>query len=69
MWTKDGGRSEYNEAIALLDATRNRPTRYGMPAEERYWLYRFALETALRSSELRALTRESFELDDDEPFV
>ena len=40
-----------------------------MPAEERYWLYRLALETALRSSELRAVTRENFELDDAEPFV
>ncbi len=60
---------EYDEAAALLQATRNGPTRYGMPAEERYWLYRLALETALRSSELRALTRENFELNDAEPFV
>jgi len=40
-----------------------------MPAEDRYWLYRLALETAFRSSELRALTRENFELDVPEPFV
>jgi integrase len=60
---------EHDEAAALLKATRSGPTRYKTPAEERYWLYRLALETALRSSELRALTRENFELDDAEPFV
>jgi site-specific recombinase XerD len=53
---------EVAEAQALLDATRSGSTRYGMPSEERYWLYRIALETALRSKELRALHRMHFEL-------
>ena len=60
---------EIEEAKSLLDATRSGPVRYGMGAEERYWLYRVALETALRSSELRALTRANFRLDDKEPMV
>ena len=60
---------EHDEAATLLQTTRTGSTCEGMPAEERYWLYRIALETALRSSELRALTRQHFELDDAEPFV
>ncbi len=60
---------EHDEATRLLDTTREGPTRFKMPAEERYWIYRVALETGLRSSELRALTRKNFELHDDEPFV
>jgi Phage integrase family len=40
-----------------------------MPSQERHWLYRIALETALRSSELRALVRANFELDGEEPLV
>lgn len=47
--------------------TRSGPHGLGMGGEERYWLYRIVLETALRSSELRALTRSSFRLDDPEP--
>ncbi len=60
---------EHDEGAALLEAARTGPVRYGMPALERYWLYRLALETALRSGELRRLTRASFELDGPEPFV
>jgi integrase len=60
---------EHVEAARLLEKTKTGPIREGMPNVERYWLYRIALETALRSSELRALTREHFELDDNEPFV
>ncbi len=60
---------EHDEATNLLHATRNGPERYRMPAEERYWLYRLALETALRSSELRALTRANLRLDDAEPLL
>ena len=40
-----------------------------MTGEERHWLYRIALETALRSGEIRTLTRESFLLDGTEPSV
>ena len=60
---------EHEEGKRLLNTTRNGPDRRRMPAEERYWLYRLALETGLRSSELRALTRANFELDVAEPFV
>jgi integrase len=60
---------EHDEAGELLKAARSGPIRCHMPAEERYWLYRMALETALRSSELRALVRGNFELDDEEPLV
>jgi len=34
-----------------------------MTGEHRYWLYRLALETGLRASELGSLTPESFDLD------
>ncbi len=60
---------EHDEGAALLEAARTGPVRYGMPGLERYWLYRLALETALRSGELRRLTSASFELDGPEPFV
>ncbi len=60
---------EPEEAARLLDATLNGPERNVMPALARYWLYRLALETGLRSSELRALTRANAELSGEEPFV
>ncbi|MFQ5472608.1 MAG: tyrosine-type recombinase/integrase [Dehalococcoidia bacterium] len=60
---------EHDEAAALLRATRTGPTHNGMTGEERYWLYRIALETALRAGELRTLTPESFLLDGPEPSV
>ena len=60
---------EHAEAASLLRAARRGPERFGMTGEERYWLYRLALETALRSSELRTLTRANFELEDAEPTV
>ena len=60
---------EHNEAAALLRATRASSTHNGMTAEQRYWLYRVALETALRAGELRTLTPESFQLDGTEPSV
>ncbi len=43
--------------------------REGMPAEERMLLYAVAIQTGLRSSELRSLTRGRLFLDGDEPFV
>ena len=60
---------EHGEGGMLLRVTRIGHDCYGMTGEERYWLYRIALETALRSSELRALTPESFCLDDPESTV
>ncbi|MFH1108684.1 MAG: tyrosine-type recombinase/integrase [Planctomycetota bacterium] len=60
---------EADEAAKLLQETRTGPEWHGMGGVERYWLYRLAMETGLRSSELRALTRASFRLDDTEPMV
>jgi len=60
---------EHAEAAALLTATRPGPARFGMEGEARYWLYRLALETGLRSSELRSLKRENLCLESDEPHV
>jgi len=42
---------------------------YRMTGEDRYWLYRLALETGLRANELRSLTASSFNLSGDEPTV
>lgn len=53
-----------DELLTLLTATRRGPERHGMTAEARYWLYRLAVETGLRSGELRSLTRASFDLSD-----
>jgi integrase len=43
--------------------------RYGMPAAERVLLYAVAIQTGLRSSELRSLTRGRLFLDVDKPFI
>ena len=43
--------------------------RYGMSGADRAMLYRLAVETGLRSAELRSLTRGSFKLDGDTPTV
>jgi integrase len=42
---------------------------YGMPAEQRMLLYAVAIQTGLRSSELRSLTRGRLFLDTEEPFI
>ncbi len=49
------------ELRALLTAAMCAPTRYGMTGIERALVYRLAVETGLRASELRILTRQSFE--------
>jgi len=60
---------EIPELVLLLDKTRSGPAELGMSGEARYWLYRLAAETGLRSNELRALTRASFQLDGGGPSV
>jgi integrase len=60
---------EIDEAMELLRVTKAGPVCCRMTGLDRYWLYRVALETALRAGELRTLTPESFHLDDDEPSV
>ncbi len=57
------------EAQRLLAAARNGPTVRGMSGRDREILYRVALETGLRWSELNSLTRASFDLESDPPTV
>jgi len=52
---------EPNEIRQLLETAHNGPARFGMSGPERYWLYRLAVETGLRASELRSLTVSSFD--------
>ena len=54
---------ERDEVKALLDAARLAPERFNVSGEERYWLYRLAVETGFRAGELRGLTRASLALD------
>ena len=58
-----------DELRRLLRAARYGPTRYGMTGLERYWLCRLAVETGLRSSEMRSLTWTSFDLEAQPPTV
>ena len=53
------------ELRRLLDAARNGPERLGIDGAAREMLYWLAVETGLRSNELRSLTRASFDLDAD----
>lgn len=58
-----------DECSRLIEAARKGPVRYSMPGPERALLYRLALETGLRASELRSLTKASFNLDAAPPTV
>ncbi len=58
-----------DELRALLETTRNGPTRNGMTGPERAVLYQLAVETGLRARELRSLTWGSFDLYADVPTV
>jgi len=51
-----------DEIRRLLETTRNQPTRYGMTGSERALLYLLAVETGLRSNELRNLRTRDFDL-------
>jgi len=53
----------------LEAATLARRVRYGMAAEERLLLYRTAIQTGLRSNELRSLTRGRLHLDSTQPYI
>ena len=57
------------ELRRLLDTARNGPERHGIDGAAREVLYWLAVETGLRSNELRSLTRASFDLDADPPTV
>ncbi len=53
----------------LADVIQAGPIRYRIPGNERLLLYRTAIETGLRSNELRSLTRGRFYLDADPPYI
>jgi len=53
----------------LESATIDGPVRFGMPGEERALLYRTAIQTGLRVSELGSLSRASVVLDAPRPYV
>lgn len=53
----------------LVAAAESGPERFGMTGPLRAMAYRLAAATGLRVNELRALTRESFDLAGDEPTV
>ncbi len=60
---------EEDELRCLITVTAEQPTRFGLAGSDRAMLYRVAVETGLRVSELRSLTSESFELDAVPPTV
>jgi len=60
---------EPDELMLLLQYVRNAPDRFGIDSETRYWLYKVAAETGLRSGELRSLAKLSFDLAGPEPLV
>lgn len=53
----------------LEAATKSGPDRYGISGEKRLMLYCAAIQTGLRSSELRSLTRGRLYLDSTPPYV
>lgn len=53
----------------LRNATATGPERFDVPADERLLLYALAIQTGLRSSELRSLTRGRLFLDQAQPFI
>lgn len=53
----------------LSAATMSGEERFGMTGRERCLLYRVAIQTGLRASEIRSLGRGHFHLDGDRPFV
>lgn len=57
------------EIVILLTATEAGKQHHGMTGRQRTLLYRLAIETGLRWSELRSLTKASFDLDGEYPNV
>jgi len=55
---------EVDQARRLLETTAAAEHRYGMDGYERSFLYRMAMETALRSNELRSLRKQSIDFDE-----
>lgn len=57
------------ELMRLLDAASKGPVVHGMAGRDREMLYRLAMETGLRWSELHSLKKSSFSLDSNPPTV
>jgi integrase len=53
----------------LESTTLNAPTRFGMSGEQRALLFAVAIQTGLRSGELRGLTRASLHLSAKRPYI
>ncbi|MEK6676608.1 MAG: tyrosine-type recombinase/integrase [Planctomycetota bacterium] len=60
---------ESDELRRLLSATKGGETRFGMTGPDRAMLYTLAVETGLRSSELRSLTWNDLSIAGTEPTV
>jgi integrase len=58
-----------DECARLIAAALTGERRLGFPGPLRAWLYRLALETGFRASELRSLSAESFDLAADPPCI
>lgn len=57
------------EVIQLLEVTLTQPPRYGLTGPEREMLYKTALETGFRKSELGSITRSGVILDDNHSVI
>lgn len=60
---------ESQEVGQLLNAARSGDPRFDMSGEERFWLYRLAVETGCRQGELRGLVRSNLNLDSSPPLL
>ncbi len=58
-----------DEWSLLLSATKGGPEGNGMSGPERALMYRVAVETGLRSNELRSLVRGQLYVDEEQPFI
>lgn len=58
-----------DEWLWLRDTTAKGPLVHDMPAAERVLLYAVAIQTGLRSNELRSLTKGQLFLDHNQPFI
>ena len=54
---------DLDEIRRLLETTEAEPERFGMTGHQRAVVYRLAIETGLRASELKSLTVSSFDFD------
>jgi len=59
-------REEFEHLLAI---TTGGPERYGLSGPDRALIYEFDADTAMRASEMRSLTQESFDLSCDQPRV